>query len=150
MEFLSLSHSRSSSRNFPERRWARRNVCFLSGISFGRLKLLRSCSNFTFKPVATTPFYVRGLRNLLIHKAGKPLKASKIIASFFVCYFQILFLLQFWYACKFLMSCHASNKSTWSHENRVSKHFIISLNFPCLRACSMCSSGSSLPSQLGW
>ena len=25
--------------------------------------------------------------------------------------------------------------STWSYENRVSKHFVISLNFPCLMAC---------------
>ena len=27
MEFLSLSHRRSSSQNVPQRRWARRNVC---------------------------------------------------------------------------------------------------------------------------
>ena len=26
------------------------------------------------------------------------------------------------------------SKSTWSYENRVSKHFVISLNFPCLIA----------------
>ena len=25
--------------------------------------------------------------------------------------------------------------STWSYENRVNKHFVISLNFPCLIAC---------------
>ena len=29
MEFLSLSRKRSSSRNVPQRRWARRNVCSL-------------------------------------------------------------------------------------------------------------------------
>ena len=28
--------------------------------------------------------------------------------------------------------------STWSHENRVSKHFVIFLNFPCLIACLLC------------
>ena len=28
--------------------------------------------------------------------------------------------------------------STWSYENRVSKHFVISLNFPCLTACLLC------------
>ena len=29
-------------------------------------------------------------------------------------------------------------KSTWSYENRVSKHFVIFLNFPCLIACLLC------------
>ena len=28
--------------------------------------------------------------------------------------------------------------STWSYENRVSKHFVIFLNFPCLIACLLC------------
>ena len=28
--------------------------------------------------------------------------------------------------------------STWSYENRVSKHFVILLNFPCLIACLRC------------
>ena len=28
-----------------------------------------------------------------------------------------------------------NSKSTWSYENRVSKHFVIFLNFPCLLAC---------------
>ena len=28
-----------------------------------------------------------------------------------------------------------NNNSTWSYKNQVSKHFVISLNFPCLRAC---------------
>ena len=28
--------------------------------------------------------------------------------------------------------------STRSHENRVSKHFVIFLNFPCLTACLLC------------
>ena len=32
----------------------------------------------------------------------------------------------------------SSLKSTWSYENRVSKHFVIFLNFPCLRACLLC------------
>ena len=27
---------------------------------------------------------------------------------------------------------------TWSYENRVSKHFVIFLNFPCLIACLLC------------
>ena len=27
------------------------------------------------------------------------------------------------------------NISTWTYENEVSKHFVISLNFPCLIAC---------------
>ena len=31
-----------------------------------------------------------------------------------------------------------NNNSTWSHENRVSKHFAIFLNFPCLIACLLC------------
>ena len=30
------------------------------------------------------------------------------------------------------------NISTWSYENRVSKHFVIFLNFPCLIACLLC------------
>ena len=29
-------------------------------------------------------------------------------------------------------------KSTWSYENRVSKHFVIFFNFPCLIACLLC------------
>ena len=29
-------------------------------------------------------------------------------------------------------------KSTWSYENRVSEHFVIFLNFPCLIACLLC------------
>ena len=29
-------------------------------------------------------------------------------------------------------------KYTWSYENRVSKHFVIFLNFPCLIACLLC------------
>ena len=28
---------------------------------------------------------------------------------------------------------------TWSYENRVSKHFVIFLNLPCLIACLLCS-----------
>ena len=28
--------------------------------------------------------------------------------------------------------------STWSYENRFSKHFVIFLNFPCLIACLLC------------
>ena len=28
--------------------------------------------------------------------------------------------------------------STWSYENRVSKHFVIVLSFPCLIACLLC------------
>ena len=28
--------------------------------------------------------------------------------------------------------------STWSYENRVSKHFVIFLNFRCLIACLLC------------
>ena len=28
--------------------------------------------------------------------------------------------------------------STWSYENRVSKHVVIFLNFPCLIACLLC------------
>ena len=28
--------------------------------------------------------------------------------------------------------------STWSYENRVSKHFVIFLNFCCLIACLLC------------
>ena len=32
----------------------------------------------------------------------------------------------------------SSLNSTWSYENRVSKHFVIFLNFPCLRACLLC------------
>ena len=28
--------------------------------------------------------------------------------------------------------------STWSYENRVSKHFVIFLNFPSLIACLLC------------
>ena len=28
--------------------------------------------------------------------------------------------------------------STWSYESRVSKHFVIFLNFPCLIACLLC------------
>ena len=27
---------------------------------------------------------------------------------------------------------------TWSYENRVSKHFVIFLNLPCLIACLLC------------
>ena len=27
------------------------------------------------------------------------------------------------------------SKTTWSYKNRVSKHFVIFLNFPCLLAC---------------
>ena len=27
---------------------------------------------------------------------------------------------------------------TWSYENRVSKHFVIFLSFPCLIACLLC------------
>ena len=30
------------------------------------------------------------------------------------------------------------NRSTWSYENRVSNHFVIFLNFPCLIACLLC------------
>ena len=30
------------------------------------------------------------------------------------------------------------NLSAWSYENRVSKHFVIFLNFPCLIACLLC------------
>ena len=28
--------------------------------------------------------------------------------------------------------------STWSYENRVGKHFVIFLDFPCLIACLLC------------
>ena len=28
--------------------------------------------------------------------------------------------------------------STWSYEDRVSKHFVIFLNFRCLKACLLC------------
>ena len=33
---------------------------------------------------------------------------------------------------------YSQHKSTWSYENRVSKHFVIFLNFPCLIACLLC------------
>ena len=32
----------------------------------------------------------------------------------------------------------AKSTSTWSYENRVSKHLVIILNFPCLIACLLC------------
>ena len=37
------------------------------------------------------------------------------------------------------MKCKSTNKSisTWIYENRVSKHFVMSLNFPCLRFFSV-------------
>ena len=37
--------------------------------------------------------------------------------------------------CKYIIDLKALSplrSSTWSHENRVSKHFAFSLNFPCL------------------
>ena len=36
------------------------------------------------------------------------------------------------------ISCHFHCISTWSYENRVSKHLVIFLNFPCLIACLLC------------
>ena len=33
---------------------------------------------------------------------------------------------------------YSQHKSTWSYGNRVSKHFVIFLNFPCLIACLLC------------
>ena len=35
----------------------------------------------------------------------------------------------------FFLSFIMYNISTWTYENQVSKHFVISLNFPCLIAC---------------
>ena len=37
-----------------------------------------------------------------------------------------------------MLTAYFNCKSTWSYENRVSKHFVIFLNFPCLKACLLC------------
>ena len=58
-------------------------------------------------------------------------------------YLTVLFIYLFIY----LLS---SYNYTWSYENRVSKHFAIFLNFPCLVACSVLFASVVLFSLVLW
>ena len=56
--------------------------------------------------------------------------------------FNFLFNLKL-YKCRALNNFHPLNQlnlylPAWSYENRISKHFVIFLNFPCLIVCLLC------------
>ena len=52
--------------------------------------------------------------------------------------FRILISLPYHFTTSPIRQNYEKFKSTWSYENRVSKHFVIFLNFRCLIACLLC------------
>ena len=58
MEFLSLSRRRSSSRNVPQRRWARRNVCRSQAIKWKGREFSGGKSVISVNKVEITHFFI--------------------------------------------------------------------------------------------
>ena len=59
-----------------------------------------------------------------------------------VCNFKVtrFYLILLWKQHNWTSGTYSFEISTWSYENRVSKHFVIFLNVPCLIACLLCCS----------
>ena len=120
------------------------NTCF--GGSFEYSKIPRVRTSYFKEPVSLkfasqAPLY----KNLFSQKFEtgsyylKSIKKSPTWATFRIIFRDrrlIVPTAMYWYA-GFIqrISRRTLIKYTWSYENRVSKHFVIFFNFPCLKAC---------------